>query len=76
MVFYAFSVPSVIVSDNAKCFVSKEYKQFCFGLGIKLVTTTPCYRSPAHAELFNRKLLSALISFQSNLQSSYVDSLT
>jgi hypothetical protein len=42
-VFSAFSVPCVLVSDNAKCFVSKEFKQFCFGLGIKHDITTPHY---------------------------------
>jgi hypothetical protein len=31
-VFTSFSVPETIVSDNAKCFVSQEFKQFSFDL--------------------------------------------
>jgi transposase InsO family protein len=40
-IFSAFSVPEVIVSDNATCFASHEFRKFCFKLGIKHVTTTP-----------------------------------
>jgi hypothetical protein len=28
------------VSDNAQCFTSREFKQFCFELGVKHVTTS------------------------------------
>jgi hypothetical protein len=39
----SFLVPEVVVSDNAQCFTSREFKQFCFELGIKHVTTSPYY---------------------------------
>jgi hypothetical protein len=40
-IFSIFSVTTNVVSDNAKSFVSREFKQFCFALGITHVTTTP-----------------------------------
>jgi transposase InsO family protein len=55
-VFASYSVPEIIVSDNAKCFVSDEFRRFCFSLGIQRVTTTPYYPNPSHAERFNRNL--------------------
>ena len=33
-IFGSFTFPEVLVSDNAPCFTSKEFRQFCFGLGI------------------------------------------
>jgi len=40
-IFCRFFVPEVLVSDNATCFTSTEFRQFCFGLRIKHVTTSP-----------------------------------
>jgi transposase InsO family protein len=74
-IFSNFSVPEVVVSDNAKCFVSREFKQFCFGLGIQHVTTTPYYPQPSHAERFNRNLRSALIAYYSHSQTSWDEGL-
>jgi len=42
-IFGSFSVPEVLVSDNAPCFTSGEFRQFCIWLGIKHVTTSPYY---------------------------------
>jgi transposase InsO family protein len=70
-VFANFSVPSVLVSENARCFTSHEFKQFCFDLGIKHVTTTPYYPQPSHAECFTRNLRSALIAYYSTSQTSW-----
>jgi transposase InsO family protein len=58
----SFSVPDVIVSDNASCFVSREFSKFCFKWGIRYVTTTPYYPQPSHAERFNRNLQAARIA--------------
>jgi transposase InsO family protein len=55
-IFSSFSVPEILVSDNAQCFVAREFKQFCFDLGIRHVTTSPYYPQPSHAERFNRNL--------------------
>jgi len=40
-IFSSFSVPEVLLSDNAQCLTSKEFRKFCFGLGVKQVTTSP-----------------------------------
>jgi len=58
-IFGSFSVPEVLVSENAQCFTSREFWQFRFGLGIKHVTTSPYYTQPSHAERFNKNLRAA-----------------
>jgi hypothetical protein len=67
-IFSSFSVPDVIVSDNASCFVSREFSKFCFKWGIRHVTTTPYYPQPSHAERFNRNLKAALIAYHADAQ--------
>jgi transposase InsO family protein len=67
----SFSVPEVIVSDNAQCFVSRDFKNFCFGLGIKHVTTSPYYPQPSHAARFNRNMRAALIAYHSDAQETW-----
>ena len=66
--FSSFSVPDVIVSDNASCFVSREFSKFCFKWGIRHVTTTPYYPQPSHVERFNRNLKAALIAYHADAQ--------
>lgn len=70
-IFSSFSVPEIIVSDNAQCFVAREFKRFCFDLGIKHVTTAPYHPQPSHAERFNRNLRAALIAYHSNSQDTW-----
>jgi hypothetical protein len=48
-VFSIFSVPEKLVSDNAQCFASREFRHFCFEMGVKHVTTSPYYPNPSHA---------------------------
>jgi hypothetical protein len=67
-IFATFSVPESIVSDNAQCFKSREFRQFCFELGIRHITTSPYYPQPSHAERFNRNLRAALIAYHSDSQ--------
>jgi hypothetical protein len=62
-IFSTFSVPEKIVSDNAQCFVSREFRHFCFEMGVKHVTTSPYYPQPSHAERFNKNLRAALIAY-------------
>jgi hypothetical protein len=45
-VFASFSVPEILISDNAQYFTSREFKNFCFGMGMKHVTTSPYYPNP------------------------------
>jgi transposase InsO family protein len=59
--FSSFPVPEVLVSDNGRCFIVREFKQFCSELGIKYVATSTYYPQPSHAERFNRNILADLI---------------
>ena len=70
-IFGSFSVPEVLVSDNALCFTSREFRQFCFWLGIKHVTTSPYYPQPSHAERFNKNLHAALIAYHSESHTTW-----
>jgi transposase InsO family protein len=70
-IFCTFSITEVLVTDNARCFTSCEFRQFCFGLGIKQVTTSPYYPQPSHAERFYGNLRSALIAFHSDTHTSW-----
>jgi transposase InsO family protein len=53
-IFSTFSVPETLVSDNAKCFTSREFRHFCFEMGVKHITTSPYYPQPSHADRFNK----------------------
>ena len=75
-IFSTFSVPEVLVSDNAQCFTSREFRKFCFELGMKHVTTSPYYPQPSHAERFNRNLRSALIAYHSGAHATWDQNLT
>jgi hypothetical protein len=75
-VFSNFSVPEILVSDNARCFTPNEFQQFCFDLGIKHVTTSPYYPQPSHAERFNRNLKAALISYHGKNHVTWDQNLT
>jgi hypothetical protein len=74
-IFACFSVPEIIVSDNAKCFVSGEFRKFCFSLGIQHITTTPYYPNPSHAERFNRNLRAALTAYHAGSQTRWDEGL-
>jgi len=70
-IFRNLSVPEVLVSDNAQCFTSREFRHFCFGLGIKHVATSPYYPQPSHAERFNKNLRAALIAYHSESHTTW-----
>jgi transposase InsO family protein len=61
--FSSFSVPETLVSDNAQCFTSREFRHICFELGVKHVHTSPYYPQPSHSERFNKNLRAALIAY-------------
>jgi hypothetical protein len=75
-IFSTFSVQEVLVSGNAQCFTSREFRQFCFELGANHVTTSPYYPQPSHAERFNRYLRSALIAYHSGAHATWDQNLT
>jgi transposase InsO family protein len=70
-IFSSFSVPEILVSDNAQCFVAREFKQFCFDLGIKHATASSYYPQPSHAERFNRNLRAALIAYHNQAHDTW-----
>ncbi|GFG40384.1 hypothetical protein Cfor_02114, partial [Coptotermes formosanus] len=74
--FSSFSVPEVLVSDNGRCFTVREFKQFCFEMGIKYVTTSTYYPQPSHAGRFNRNILAALIVYHGQHHRNWNHNLT
>ena len=70
-IFSIFSVPEILVSDNAQCFTSREFQHFCFELGVKHVTTSPYYPQPSHAERFNKNLRAALIAYHRDAHNTW-----
>jgi transposase InsO family protein len=64
------------VSDNAQCFTSRKFRQFCFELGVKHVTTSPYYPQTSHAERFNRNQRAALIAYHSGAHATWDQNLT
>lgn len=74
-IFASFGPPKAVVSDNAPAFTSKEFRRFCFELGIRHITTTPYYPQPSFAERFNRNLKAALIAYHSTSQKRWDSSL-
>jgi len=70
-IFSNFSVPEILVSDNARCFVSREFRHFCFEMGVKHITTSPYYPQPSHAERFNKNLRAALIAYHKDAHDTW-----
>jgi len=75
-IFGSFSVPEVLFSDNSQCFTSREFREFCFGLGIKDDITSPYYPQPSHAERLNKKLRAALIAYHIGAHTTWDQNLT
>ena len=64
-IFAVVGFPRTLVSDNASYFVSHQFRNFCFDLGIKHFTTSPYHPQASVAERFNKNLRSALIAYHS-----------
>lgn len=75
-IFQNFGFPKVIISDNATCFTSHSFRNFCFARGIKHATLSPYHPQPNNAERLNRNLKAALIAYHSNNQTSWDNSLS
>jgi len=73
--FPAFSTPKSIVTENAKVFRCKEFRDMCFRWGIEQLTTTPYYPQGTLAERVNRNLKSALKIFHHESQNSWDEDL-
>jgi hypothetical protein len=71
-IFPSFSVPEVIVSDNAQCFTSREFQNFCFDMGIRHVTTSPfavMFSFRASSPLLNKWKIHELLPEKCNSRS-------
>jgi transposase InsO family protein len=69
--FPAFGTPRQLVSDNAKVFRCKLFKDLCFRWGIFHITTTPYYPQGSLVERVNRNLKSALKIYHSKAQDKW-----
>jgi len=73
--FPAYGTPKCIVSDNARVFCCKGFKDLCFRWGVQHVTTTPYYPQASLAERANRNLKAALKIFHHQSQKSWDEDL-
>jgi hypothetical protein len=73
--FSSYGVPRSIVSDNARAFFSTQFKNMCFGWGIRHITTSPFYPKPNHVERFNRNLKIAFTIFHHDQKSVWDENL-
>ena len=73
--FPAYGTPTSIVTDNARVFCCRQFRDLCFRWGITHITTTPYYPQASLAERVNRKLKSALKIFHDASQSGWDEDL-
>jgi hypothetical protein len=69
--FPAFGTPKVIVSDNAKVFRCRVFRDVCFRWGVEHVTTAPYYPQGSLAERVNQNLKSALKIYHAESQDKW-----
>ena len=69
--FPAYGTPKFIVTDNAKVFGCKEFRDLCFRWGIEHLTTNPYYPRGSLADRVNRNMNSTLKIFNHESQSSW-----
>jgi len=73
--FSAYGTPKSIVTDNARVFCCKNFRDMCFQWGIQHITTTPYYPQASLAERVNRNLKSALKIFHHKSQRNWDEDL-
>jgi hypothetical protein len=71
----AYGTPMSIVTDNARVFCGRIFKDFCFRWGIHHITTTPYYPQASLAERANRNLKAALKIFHHQSQNAWDEDL-
>jgi len=69
--FPAYGTPTCVVTDNAKGFLCRQFKDLYFRWGITHVTTAPYYPQASLAERVNRNPKSALKIFHHASQSAW-----
>ena len=73
--FPVFGTPERVVSDNARVFRCKAFRDLCFQWGVQHITTTPYYPQGSLAERVNRNLKSALKIYHSRSQNRWDEGL-
>jgi hypothetical protein len=73
--FPAYGTPMYVVTDNARVFCCKNFKDLCFRWGVEHLTTTPYYPQASLAERVNRNLKAALKIFHHQSQSEWDEDL-
>ncbi|KAJ8868266.1 hypothetical protein PR048_029782 [Dryococelus australis] len=58
--YHVFGSPVTMVTDNATYFVSAEFKNLAFALGVKVIETTSCYPQANLVERYNHNLMVAI----------------
>jgi hypothetical protein len=66
--FSVYGTPKYVVTDNARVFCCKNFRDLCFRWGVEHLTTTPYYPQASLAEWVNRNLKSALKIFHHQSQ--------
>ena len=66
--FPAYGTPKCVVTDNARVFCCRLFRDLCFRWGVKHLTTTPYYPQASLAERVNRNFKSALKTFHHSSQ--------
>jgi transposase InsO family protein len=57
-VIHRFGIPHTITTDGGSVFISKEFKKFTAGVGIKLIRSSPYYtQANGQAEASNQSLI-------------------
>ena len=74
--FPAYGTPKSIVSDNARVFCHKSFKDLCFRWGFQHVTTTPYFLQASLAERVKRNLKAALKIFHHESQNAWDEDLS
>ena len=73
--FSAYGTPKSVVTDNARVFCCKSFRDMCFQWGIQHITITPYYPQASLAERVNRNLKSALKIFHHHSQKDWDEDL-
>jgi hypothetical protein len=68
--FPAYGTPTSIVTDNARVFCCRTFKDLCLNGGVTHLTTTPYYPQAFLAERVNRNLKAALKIFHHQSQNA------
>jgi len=74
--FPAYGTPKYLVTDNARVFCCKLFKDLCFRWGVKHISATPYYPQASLVERVNWNLKSALKIFHYQTQNAWDEDLS